>query len=59
MVAWVSMKHLVLHGEMSLDLSREHCHPVLKVTNYDEGGRIQKYGLWARAANGEWRSQSL
>lgn len=46
-------------GEMSLDLSREHGHPVLKVTNYEEGGRIQKYGLWARTANGEWQSQSL
>lgn len=45
--------------EVALDLARERGQPALKITIYDERGRVQEWGLWAQSASGVWQAYSL
>jgi hypothetical protein len=54
--AWLSYDGIRLFTtEMSMDLAREHGAPALKVSYYDNEGRLQEYSTWVRRADGEWK----
>jgi len=54
--AWLSYDGIRLFTtEMSMELAREHGAPALKVSYYDNEGRLQEYSAWVRRADGEWK----
>jgi hypothetical protein len=58
--AWVAHDGIRLFvTEMSLDLSRERGCPVLKVTSYEDRGRLLNFSLWVQLADGAWHRCAL
>ena len=54
--AWLSYDGVRLFTtEMSLELAREHGAPALKVSYYDDDGRLQECSAWVRRTDGKWQ----
>ena len=45
--------------EMSMALSRERGRPVLKVSYYNDEGRLQQYSLWVQLKDDVWSRCTL
>lgn len=59
-VAWAGRDRTWLYtGFLSLPQARERGRPTLKVTLYDDDGRLQESGVWLETPGGEWQRSSL
>ncbi len=58
--AWRSHDGIRLFiAEMSMELSRERGRPALKVSYYNDEGRLQQYSLWVQLTDGGWQRCAL
>jgi hypothetical protein len=58
--AWLSYDGIrFFASEMSLELAREHGCPALKVSYYNDEGRLQEFSTWLRRAGGKWQRCSV
>jgi len=54
-VAWHQQLDIVFFGaELALDLSLKLRRPVLRVTVYDEVGKVRRQMVWVHASRGKW-----
>ena len=49
----------VFIAEMSLELSRERGFPALKVSHYDDRGKLQQYSHWVQLSDDTWERCSV
>lgn len=54
-VAWHQHFDIVFYAaELMLDLSLERRRPTLRVTVYDEVGKVRRQAVWTHASRGKW-----